>query len=154
MEMKTKQMVATLIVTLFAIVSLSCNSDNNPTGGSNGFPTGLAGTWTHQSVTVNGTLQDLGTFMEWDSTTVKAQSTLNTDYTQHYEELDANDSVTYYDDGTFTLKGDSISAQVTSENGQAVTPYQTVLGTYQLNGNLLTLTMVDQGDTVVMVLTK
>jgi hypothetical protein len=145
------------LMLLMTVVVIGCSDDDddNPAGSNTAtFPTDLAGTWEQQSVSFNGVSQDIATFFDWDTSAIKATITMFTDYTHRYEELDAQDSILYYDEGTLTLDGQNVTVVVTSENGQAITPDTTCVGTWAVVGNLLTITQIRAADTVIMVLDK
>ena len=157
--MKTKMMVLLLMSTLAAFMVFGCSDDDPASDDNNDFPAGLAATWTQHSVTVNGDSVNLNLFFEWNQDAVKADVILSTDYTQRYEELDAQDSVLFYNEGTVSIYDQSCVVVVTSENGQAVTPDTTFAGMWELDSNLLTLIAVIPSDsvtsdTIVLVLTK
>lgn len=157
--MKTKLMTLLLMSTLAAFMILGCSDDDPTSDDNNDFPEGLAATWLQHSVTVNGDSVNLNLFFEWNQDAVKANVILNTNYTQRYEELDAQDSVLYYDEGTVSIYDQSCIVVVTSENGQAITPDTTFAGMWELDGNLLSLMAVIASDsvtsdTIVLVLTK
>ena len=143
------------LLLLLAFVVIGCGDDDNPADSNiTTFPSSLAGTWEQQSVTFNGVDQDIATFFEWDSSAVKATITLLTDFTQRYEELDAQDSILYFDEGTVALARQNVIIVVTSQNGQAVTPDTTCVGTWVVSGNLLTIMQTQASDTVIMVMAK
>lgn len=143
------------LLLLLAFVVIGCGDDDNPADSNiTTFPSSLAGTWEQQSVTFNGVDQDIATFFDWDSSAVKATITLLTDFTQRYEELDAQDSILYFDEGTVALARQNVIIVVTSQNGQAVTPDTTCVGTWVVSGNLLTIMQTQASDTVIMVMAK
>ncbi len=143
------------LLLLLAFVVIGCGDDDNPAdSNTTTFPTSLAGTWEQQSVTFNGVDQDIATFFDWDTSAVKATVTMFTDYTQRYEELDAQDSILFYDEGTIGLDGQNVTVVVTSQNGQAITPDTTCVGTWVVAGNLLTIMQTQAADTVIMVMAK
>ena len=152
--MKTSLFNWLLVTVMTALLVAGCSDDDNPANDNNTLPDELVGTWTHQSVTLDGTPQDMADFFEWDVNAVKAHVIINANKTQRYEELDDQDAILYYDEGPISINGQSIEVTVNSENGQSVTPYTAFTGTWALSGNQLTLTGEDGGHTIVITLTK
>ncbi len=153
--MSSKQIWYSVLVILMTLIFVGCSDDEeSPTNTTNDFPSQLVGTWAHDSVTVNGTAQSQADFFEWDQDTQRAQTTIHSNSTQKYEEFDAQNSVVWYDEGTLTITGQTIVGQVTSENGQPVTPYTSINGTWNLTGSTLLITIVDGTDTARVYLTK
>jgi len=117
-------------------------------------PAALVGNWTFQSVTLDGVSQDLSDWFEWNAETVEAHLTINANFTMGSEEVDAQSNVLYYDSGTFTVNGQNLIVTINSENGNAVTAYTPFSGTWLVVSSLMTLTMIDDGHTVAMVLSR
>ena len=158
--MKTS-LLARWFVTILMGVALTTGltgcigGDDDPVDpGTGGAPAALVGTWTFQTVTLDGQPQDLADWFEWQAETVSAHVIINGDYTQRFVELDAQSNVVYYDSGVFTVDGQNLTVTVNSENGSAVTAYTTFEGSWLVVGSLLTMTMVDGGHTVVMALAR
>ncbi|MCD6249751.1 MAG: hypothetical protein J7J98_05410 [candidate division Zixibacteria bacterium] len=154
--MQSKTSIFLITVLSFAVLAfVGCSDDDDDNGtNSTAFPAELVGEYVQTSVTLNGTPQDVATFYEWDATAVRSLITISASGEQLYQEFDANDSVLYYDSGPATISGTSLTITVSSENGTPVTPYTTFSGTWDLTGNILTLTMVEGTNTAVLVMTK
>jgi len=161
--MKTS-LLARWFVTILMGVALTTGltgcigSDDIPTipgiGGGDDVPAALLGNWTFQSVTLDGQAQDLSDWFEWNAETVEAHLIVADNFTLRSEEVDGDSAVLYWDSGTFTVDGQTITVTITSENGNAVTAYTAFDGSWLVVSNLLTLTMIDDGHTVAMVLTR
>ena len=161
--MKTS-LLARWFVTILMGVALTAGmtgcigSDDIPTipGINDGddVPAALVGNWTFQSVTLDGVSQDLSDWFEWNAETVEAHLTINDNFTMRSEEVDAQSNVLYWDSGTFAVDGQNITVTINSENGNAVTAYTPFDGTWLVVSSLMTLTMIDDGHTVAMVLSR
>ena len=146
--------VFTAALMLFAITACS-DDDETPTGTTPAFPTELTGVFEQESASVNGASQDLADFFEWDDSAASAIITVYSGGEQLYQELNSSDSVLYFDSGYFVVSGQNMTAIITSAEGSALaTPDTTFIGTWDLAGSHLALTMIDGVDTVVMGWTK
>ncbi len=151
--MQKRALFLSFLIVVALIAFVGCSNDDSGTN-SNAVPTELVGEWIYDSVTVNSAEQAMADAFDWDAETVEAHITVNADATQMYEEFDDQDAVVYYDEGILTISGNTISAQVTSEEGTAVTPYTTFSGTWALSGTHLLMTVVQSSDTIRAYLTK
>lgn len=139
---------------LFAISACS-DDDETTTGTTSGFPTQLVGVFEQTSASVNGASQNLADFYEWDDSTVTALITVYSGGEHIFQEFNSSGSVLYHDSGYFAISGQEMTAIVTTAMDTVLaTPDTTFVGTWNLTGSQLVLTMIDAADTIVMGLTK
>ncbi|RKX29739.1 MAG: hypothetical protein DRP47_00915 [Candidatus Zixiibacteriota bacterium] len=117
-------------------------------------PDELLGTWTFQTITVDGTTTDIADIFEWDSTTVSSHIIIYADYTTRYEELDSDNSVVFYDKELFVINENSLTITAVSENGSPIEHQYAFSGSWSISGNQLTLSTSEEGHTIVFTLSK
>lgn len=152
--MNSKVVIPALIGIL--ILSSGCGKDkstNNPP--ESNIPQELLGTWTYQSATINGVPISLALILGWEQGTVSARFTVSQDGSFVYEELDANGDVIWTEYGTFEVNGNTATISITSDtDGPIDPPPDPMTGTWQVEGNTLTLTTDYNGATVVLTATR
>lgn len=156
--MHKRMLIFWLIILTFAFLAISACSDDdddNPTGSTPTFPAQLVGEYAQTSVSMNGVDQDLADFFDWATGTVRTSITAFSGGEETYKEFDAGDAVLYSDSGYIVIDNLNILVVTLTENGNALAaPDTTFNGTWDLTGDLLTLTAVQGADTVIMVNTK
>ena len=150
MNTKWSKLFSILLLTTILFLVVGCD-DDDLTGPD---VTGLFETWEQTAVTVDGTIVHLADFFDWSDETVGVHITLNSDLTYDVNEFDASDSTLYFEHGTMVTDNNSLILSATSENGNAVTPYQTFNGTWLVSGDILTLSTFFEGVTVLITMTK
>ena len=133
-----------LILTLaLVLLPLGCKKDDSsPTSpGTGGIPASLVGTWTLDSVTVNGQAADLATVFNWVPGTESANITVDANGAYTYKELGGGGQVLFTNAGTIALSGSNFTITVTSKDGQPLATAETLAGTWVASGNTLTLTI-------------
>ena len=133
------------------ILNCSGNEEENPADSQGGPPpTELVGTWTFQSVTVNGSTADLDSVLEWTANAVLARFTIETNGAYVYEEVNSGGGQLKFESGFVYVDGNRIDINILLDDNGAVNETSTV--TYTLNGNMLTLQEVALGTTIVFTL--
>jgi hypothetical protein len=149
-------LLVSLAVLMAAVAGFQCKkNDSSPTGPSTStVPSQVVGTWTFQSATLDGSPTDLATILQWESSTVRAQFVMTSNSSFTYRELGFNDSITYYETGTFTLTGQILKMTATSANGQQISPPYVTSWTLSVTGGTMTLSQTVQQKVVVMTLSS
>ncbi len=115
-------------------------------------PAVLVGVWTFQSVTLNGSSATLASVLGWNSATVLARVTVESNGAYIYEEVDSSGGQLAFESGFVLVTGNSIEINITLNNSGTVN--ESTTATYTLNGNTLMLQEVALGITAVFTLTK
>ncbi len=130
-----------IVVLAFALLPVGCKKDSDsPTSPGISIPAAMVGTWTLQSVMLNGQPQDVATFFNFvqgaESATIRVESAGGYTYTEY----DGGGQAVYTNGGTMAVSGANFTITVNSENGQSVA-VQTQTGTWAITGSTLTLTV-------------
>jgi hypothetical protein len=140
------------------LLPIGCKDDDSPTStGSTGVPPSLVGTWTLDSVTVNGVQADPGTLAAlfgWPQEVERATITVEASGAYTLSGFNAASQVLHTVQGTIAVSGSNFTITSTSENGQPLNPPEVLAGTWAIVGNRLTLTISAQGLTIVITATK
>jgi hypothetical protein len=148
--MKFKTYFIIIITGLALAAGSGCDKDDGPTDSNPAVPPELVDTWVYQSATINGVPINLSIILQWHVGTETARFTVGEDESFLEEELDGNGEVNWFRTGTFTVDGNSATITVTADSDGPVDP-DTLSGTWELDGDELTLTTDYQGATVVFV---
>lgn len=146
-----------LILLLAGLLVLGCGSDDDddnvdPTGNEDGHPpAAMLGTWVFQSVTVDGVAASLADVLEWLPATVRAEINIQTNGTYVFQEVNASGGQLWWESGFVYVSGNEIDIN-TLQDGDGLVNETSYL-TYTLVNGILTLIEVDEGITVVFILT-
>jgi len=151
MNTKKTNLFLTLLLGAMLLMVVGCDSDDDIAGPDT---SELFATWAQSSATVDGQAAVLADVFDWSETTVGVHITLNADLTYSVNEFDASDSTLYFESGTLTIDGSHIIVTTTTENGNAVTPYASIDGTWAISGNNLVISATEEGHALVLTLTK
>jgi hypothetical protein len=154
--MQTRLLIS-LAVLMATVAGFQCkkNDTSSPTGPSSTvIPSQIVGTWTFQSVTMDGSPVDLAAAFAWESSTVRAQMVINSSGNYTYRELGFNDTITYYETGTATVTGQELKLTTTSANGRQINPPDVTSWTCSVTGGIMTLNRTVQQKAVVVTLSS
>lgn len=104
----------------------------------------VVGTWTMTSVTVNGQSAPMADFFEWDAGTDSMTIQFFADGTVISTEY-AGDTINYADMGAWNTDGGTFTLTI----GDPI-----VMDAWQITGDTATMTMTEEGDTVVLTLQR
>jgi hypothetical protein len=135
--MKLFQAISFLLILAFLLAG--CGKDEPTTPNVRIFPSELVGTWNYQSVTIDGQEQVLNLILGWQEETVRAALTISDDGDFVYYEYSADDSVLYFEDGTFAVNSDYFTITVYNSSFGVVSPPVIDDGTWEVSGNQLIL---------------
>jgi len=145
--------ILTTYIVLFGLIAVGCNDDDSdpldPQGGPP--PAEMIGTWTFQSVTVDGAAASLPDVLEWQPSAVAARLMVQANGAYVYEEVDANGGQLWFESGFVFVDGSEIDINVLLDGDGAVNETSTL--TYMIIGNVLTLEEVHLGAINVFTLT-
>jgi len=138
---------------VFALTLAACKDDDSVGPIEGAPPAELVGTWSMQSVTVNGQPASLADVLEWDPNTASSDFTVETSGVYTYRELNVQGVPTFLAAGTITISGNGFTISVSSVNGTPI-PAQRQSGTWELvQGELRLTTQEDfQGSMATVVL--
>ncbi len=150
----THRITIGIVVLLSVFLVVSCDKSTDPQS----LPAELVGTWVFQSATLNGQPISLSVVLDWDPATVSCASIVDANGGYTYNEYDganATGNVLYYNSGTASVQGSTMTISVTNDNGTPLQQPDVLPFTWALSGTTLTLSLADPGaGTVVAVLEK
>jgi len=150
--LNTRTFAMLLLLLALLVVGCSDEDDEDPAGVGDGKPpAAMVGSWTFQSVTVNGTAADLATVMEWKSGAVAAKFHVQTNSAYVYEEVDTRGGQLWWESGFVFIDGNEMDINV-QQNGDGPVSEMVRAG-WTLGGGELKLTEVVGSDTLVFTLT-
>ena len=135
--MKNTYFILTLSVIVFLLSG--CGKDESTTPTVRVFPPELVGTWNYQSVTIDGQEAVLRDILDWQDETVRAALIISADREFVINEYSADDSVLYYESGTFAVNGNYFTLTIYDNSNGVVSPPANQDGTWEISGNQLTL---------------
>jgi hypothetical protein len=135
--MKTFKVISILVGLAFLVTG--CGKDEPTTPNVRVFPSELVGTWDYQSVTIDGQEAILRLILGWRDETARATLSISDEGEFVYNEYSADDSVLYFEDGTFTVNGNYFTITVYNSSFGVVSPPVIDDGTWEVSGNQLTL---------------
>jgi hypothetical protein len=136
--MKILKVVSALLV--LALLLVGCGEKDEPTTPNvRVFPPELVGTWDFQSVTVDGQEAVLKLILGWQEETVRATLAISDDGDIVVNEYSADDSILYYQEGTFAVNGDYFTMTFYTSSFGVISPPVIDEGTWEVSGNQLTL---------------
>ncbi|UCE66809.1 MAG: lipocalin family protein [Candidatus Zixiibacteriota bacterium] len=135
--MKIFKVVSILLVLAFLLAG--CGKDGTTTPNVRVFPSELVGTWNYQSVTIDGQEAVLRLILDWQEETVMAALIISDDGEFVINEYSANDSLLYFEDGTFAVNGNYFTITIYNNSNGVVSPPVSRDGTWEVSGNHLIL---------------
>jgi len=144
-----------MLLVLLALIATGCGDDDDegPEGvGSGKPPAAMVGTWTFQSVTVNGAAAALDTTMEWKPGAVSARFHVQSNSAYVYDEVDTRGGQLWWESGFVFIDGNEMDINV-QQNGDGPVNEMVRVG-FTLTTDQMTTTEVDGGNTIVFTLTK
>jgi hypothetical protein len=135
--MKLFKIVSILLVLAFLLSG--CGKDEPTTPNVRVFPPELVGTWDFQSVTIDGQEAVLRLILGWQEETVRATLTISNDGDIVINEYSANDSILYYQEGTFAVNGDYFTMTFYNGSFGVISPPVIDEGTWEVSGDQLLL---------------
>jgi hypothetical protein len=135
--MKLFQAISFLLVLAFLLVG--CGKDEQTTPNVRVFPPELVGTWEFQSVTIDGQEAVLRLIMGWQEETARATLTISSDGDIVVNEYSADDSLLYYEEGTFAVNSSYFTMTFYSNSFGVISPPAIDEGTWEVSGNQLIL---------------
>ena len=140
-----------IILSMFIIVSCGKDKVSEP---EVIIPPEAVDTWTYQSATMNGNPVSLDFVLEWQDGTISARFTIDSDGSFLEEELDNNNNVIWTKSGAIEFNGNNFNITLTSNDEGPINPAIIRIGTWAINGNQLTITIVEDQYTIVFIATK
>ncbi len=149
----SKALLIALALMLGSLMFLGCSEDDDggPTGNGDGHPPAeMIGSWIFQSATVNGAAANLPDVMEWHVGSVQARLHIQENSAYVYDEVLVGGGQNWWESGFVYVEGGEIDINVQQDGDGPVN--ETEYATYTLAEGVFTLTMQDEGDTVVFTL--
>jgi len=127
------------ILPLLTLIIAGCGKDEPTTPYARVFPQELVGTWSFESVTVDGQEAVLRLILGWQEETARATLTISSDGDIDVNEYSADDSLLYYEEGTFAVNGDYFTMTFYNSSNGVISPPVIDEGTWEVSGNQLVL---------------
>jgi len=144
-----------MLLLLATMLAFGCGDDDedDATGpGSGKPPAGMIGSWTFDSVTVDGTLDTLASVLEWKPAAVGARMDIQANSAYVYDEVDAGGGQIWFESGFVFVDGSEIDINTLLDGDGAVN--ETSFLTFTLGTDVMTLREVYMGKTNVFFMSK
>ena len=149
--MRARTLAACVFLSTLIMVACGGDETNDSDDLGDGKPTAdLVGTWVFQSVTVNGAAQTLADVMEWQPETVGARISIRSNGGYSMEELNSQGQQTFFENGFVFVEGNEMDINILLPDGATID--ETIFTTFTLSGGILTVTTVEDGDTITFTL--
>lgn len=156
---RRKSLFSYLVLLLCSIALMGCpesDSVSNPDGNGNEDegkpPAEMLGVWKFQSASVNGNPVALSDLMDWVPMAVRAEIQILENGAYVYQEVNSQGGQLWFESGFVYVEGGEIDVNVQQDGDGA--RMETVFFTYTLSNGIFTLTENDEGDIVVLVMTR
>ena len=145
----SKSFVLPLALSL-ALVLASCGRKPDPVGPTTSLPEQLVGTWTIQSVKLDGVETPLAEAFGWGPNTVSSRMTIEENGNYSGREFNGTGAAVYTETGLVSVNEKNISITIETADGKALTPPEGKTGQWEVAKNdggesYLTLTISDGG---------
>lgn len=132
---------AVIVVGVLAVLAIVGCGGGGDGGGGGSIDAGLVGIWQAYAGRIDGVEVGARNAMDWDQEVVRFTVQFANDGTVTVREYNAEDTVVGTENGTWTALGGNLTVTM---------PDETVILTYQRNGNLLVTTQTEGGSQVVI----
>lgn len=152
---RTKTLLSCVLLSALLVFGCGGDADDNSDEfvypNQEDAPAELVGIWVFRSVMVNGAEQALADVMEWQPTSFEARLSIASWGACGFSEVDSRGEQTTRESCIVFVEGNEMDFQFLSPDGRTVV--EELATTFTLSGGTLTITTVEEGDTVVFTLT-